>query len=333
MQISHFTMHNFTTFKRMLLLTSLALIFVAVLNISRHIYSLAVVEFALAIACLLCFFQFDKWINEKTIGRFSFAYSNALMMTLMYVTTVEGIDVTAYLWLSLVPFGAYMLNGLVWGVLLTGFYLTIASIILMLRLHISPEEADIESLFNIVGSVVTLWILTHSYTVANISSKKQLIELATLDSLTELKNRHAFYDSFEQNKQQAKSLVLIDLDFFKVINDTYGHDAGDYVLQKVAQVLAEKTSCGAGAFRLGGEEFAILLPNTNIEQANTIANSLISALRETVFVYQEQTIKVTASAGVANSSAGDTDLNKLMKQADECLYHAKQGGRDCVRGC
>ncbi len=333
MQISHFTTHNFATFKQILVLTAIALFMVSVLNMWRGIQTLAVAEALLASACALCYFRFNVWVNERTIGRFAFAYSNALMLMLMYITTVDGIHVTAYLWLSLVPFGSYMLNGLVWGVLMTGFYLTVASMILMTRLQVNPGNMVFDSLFNIVGSVVSLWILTHSYAVANLSSKKQLIAMATLDSLTGLQNRHAFYDNFEQSKQQAKSLMVIDLDFFKKINDTYGHDAGDYVLQKVAKVLDKKTPCGSNAFRLGGEEFAILLPNNSLEQAIEIANSLINTLRETVFVHQDQTIKVTASVGVATAPANDTDLNKLMKRADECLYHAKQSGRDRVVGC
>ncbi len=333
MQISHFTTHNFSTFKQILLLTSVALFMVSVLNMWRGIHTLSIAEALLASACALCYFRFNSWVNERTIARFSFIYSNALMMMLVYITTVEGIHVTAYLWLSIVPFGAYMLNGLVWGVLMTGFYLTVASMILMTRLQVNPENMVFDSLFNIVGSVVALWILTHSYAVANLSSKKQLIEMATLDSLTGLKNRHAFYDSFEREKEQEKSLMLIDLDFFKVINDTYGHDAGDYVLQKVAQILDDATPRETGAFRLGGEEFAILLPHQSLEQTINMANALIDTLRDTVFVYHKQTIKVTASVGVATASANDTDLNKLMKRADECLYHAKQGGRDCVVGC
>ncbi len=317
----------------MLLLTAIAFFVVSVMNAWRGIYVLAVAEVILALACVLCYARFEIWINEQTIGRFAFIYSNALMLMLMYIMTVDGIHVTAYLWLGIIPFGAYMLNGLWWGVLLTGFYLAIAFVTLMLRFHLTLEDIAFDLMFNIVGSVVALWILTHYYTVANLSSKKQLIEKATLDSLTGLKNRHAFYDSFELNKQQEKSLMLIDLDFFKKINDTYGHNAGDYVLQKVAEVLGKETPNGAGAFRLGGEEFAILLPNKNLQEAKLLANALITSLRETVFVYHEQTIKVTASVGVATASANDTNLDKLMKQADECLYHAKQGGRDCMRSC
>ncbi|MBS9779520.1 MAG: GGDEF domain-containing protein [Moraxellaceae bacterium] len=249
---------------------------------------------------------------------------------LVYGTTVENVSVTIYLWLSVIPFISYLLNGIFWGFALTTFYFGILSITFLNHFDNYAHQITIESSFNLLTSVTVLWILTHSYAVSNLIANKKLFNMAMKDSLTKLNNRHAFYEFFKQNKDKTKSLLIIDLDFFKKVNDNYGHDAGDCILQTVAELFHQHVSNKDCVFRLGGEEFAILLPNTELTEASKIAEKINETIKKYEFLYHNQSIKITVSIGVTYSRSSDDNLNTLMRQADTCLYYAKNNGRDCV---
>ncbi len=124
-------------------------------------------------------------------------------------------------------------------------------------------------------------------------------------------------------------LMAIDLDFFKTVNDTYGHDAGDYVLKYVADKLRKQEQNKVQVFRIGGEEFAILLPKFDLDKTVNVANELLTELSNEPIKYNDNIIKITASIGVAVSEE-ICDVDILMKQADDHLYKAKKTGRNRV---
>jgi diguanylate cyclase (GGDEF)-like protein len=154
--------------------------------------------------------------------------------------------------------------------------------------------------------------------------------------LTGLANRRAF--NAELGRQLARerryggecSLLLIDLDGFKEVNDTLGHAVGDLVLEAVANVLRERTRDPDLAARLGGDEFAVLLPSTDRRGAEVLALDLVQAIRE---LEVEAGASVTASVGVVCSGdlLGEPDEETLLVAADDAMYAAKRGGRDGYR--
>lgn len=162
---------------------------------------------------------------------------------------------------------------------------------------------------------------------------------ANYDGLTRLFNRSAFFDQGERlaelNKrhQQPLSMIQLDLDHFKSVNDTWGHHAGDRVLAHAASIISQALRKTDIAGRVGGEEFCILLPATSQAEAVTVAERIRRKLAEKeLLVGSHQTIKVTASLGVSSSEEkGDYQLDSLQSLADSRLYLAKQGGRNCVR--
>lgn len=167
------------------------------------------------------------------------------------------------------------------------------------------------------------------------ASQEHLRERATTDPLTRLKNRRAFDDIGERYFALAKrhrhdlAMVMLDVDHFKQINDTYGHSAGDRVLVNIAQTLTRGTRAGDTPARLGGEEFAVLLPNTNRAGATLLAERIRQALARSPLKLTSGAVQVTASIGVA-SVGGDApvSLDQLIEYADNRLYQAKQGGRN-----
>lgn len=157
---------------------------------------------------------------------------------------------------------------------------------------------------------------------------------ARTDGLTGLANRRAFDSCLDEkfaefaNQGEPFSLVLVDIDFFKKINDTYGHPAGDSVLREMARRLSDHLSDAFQVARFGGEEFAILLPGGLAETATQIDAVRIEIVQE-LFPTESESLKVTMSCGVAQVEPNER-IGKLVRRADEALYAAKLGGRNRV---
>ncbi len=171
--------------------------------------------------------------------------------------------------------------------------------------------------------------------IANARLFAQIRAQARTDTLTGVANRRAWEEEGSYLMAQAEragsplTLLLLDLDHFKQINDTYGHTAGDAVLQAVATCSAAVLRVGDRLGRLGGEEFGVLLPATPLEAALTVAQRVREAVARATLVTVGGPIRVTVSIGVS-STAGDLDLRTLIGRADTALYAAKAAGRNRV---
>ena len=156
-----------------------------------------------------------------------------------------------------------------------------------------------------------------------------------IDGLTQLANRTYFDEKLNemimlrQRYGDPFSLMMIDLDNFKLINDSYGHQAGDRILKGVA--LKIKASLRGSDFlaRFGGDEYAIILIKTDIKSATEVAWKLCEEVRGSRFFLDDAALALTLSIGVAEACGDDNDAS-LLKRADESLYRAKAGGRNCV---
>jgi diguanylate cyclase (GGDEF)-like protein len=171
--------------------------------------------------------------------------------------------------------------------------------------------------------------------------EEKLRELAVTDNLTGALNRHGFGEiaenAFLVSKRYSRplSILMIDADHFKDINDNYGHDAGDRVLIRFSSVVSETLRSTDVLCRYGGEEFLALLPETTFEEAAILADRLLSALRTTeVRIGDHVTVRFTVSIGVASLTPEVQDLASVIQRADEALYKAKKEGRDrwCAAG-
>ena len=167
--------------------------------------------------------------------------------------------------------------------------------------------------------------------------EEQLQHLAYRDQLTDLPNRFLFHDRLEQALEQARrretnvAVMYVDLDRFKVVNDTLGHTVGDQLLQIVARRLRDVLRADDTIARLGGDEFGVILPEVRkIEDTGNVARKLIGALREPISVGGHE-LHVTASAGIAMFPSDGTDVVTLIKHADAALYRSKDLGRNNVQ--
>lgn len=167
--------------------------------------------------------------------------------------------------------------------------------------------------------------------------KQQLQKMARYDQLTGLCNRRWFEEQLQQEFERAHrydrdmSLLMIDLDHFKHVNDTFGHDAGDRVLEEVGTILSEETRDPDVPGRYGGEEFAVFLPETDPTEAHKTAERIRSTLADQTFRSEdEQEFQVTCSIGIAGRREDMNEFTDLVKSADNCLYEAKDSGRNRI---
>ena len=166
--------------------------------------------------------------------------------------------------------------------------------------------------------------------------RHMLRELAHTDELTQLNNRRQFEFIAEQKIHQwpqfkSICLLMFDVDFFKRINDSYGHDIGDQVLQKIAEIARKEMRRDDVLARFGGEEFVALLPETTLDDAMMIATRLRQKIEaNTVCIGNNIKLNFTISIGVSQLNPEDIDLHLLIKEADVALYRAKQNGRNQV---
>ena len=164
-----------------------------------------------------------------------------------------------------------------------------------------------------------------------VSMQRELIRLAATDFLTGVLNRRAFFEKAQELCARAEiggvlSTIMFDIDYFKRINDSYGHSAGDEALRGIAREVSKE---GATVGRLGGEEFAILLEGVPLSRAVEIAESLRLRLQELEVSIGEKKISLTCSFGVSQWQADDT-IDVLLGRADVALYKAKTDGRNRI---
>ncbi|MCB1198277.1 MAG: diguanylate cyclase [Deltaproteobacteria bacterium] len=165
---------------------------------------------------------------------------------------------------------------------------------------------------------------------------KELYRLATVDGLTQILNKNFFQSKLIEEFSRAKrydrdlSFILMDLDHFHKLNNTYGHLAGDFILRNVASLISRNLRKEDYFGRYGGEEFAIILPEIIIDNAMILAEKLRSIVEHANFTFEGERISVTASIGVSTVLDEIGNENELVKKADEALYEAKASGRNAV---
>lgn len=183
------------------------------------------------------------------------------------------------------------------------------------------------------GERAVIWVTT------NITERhrlqEQLKSLAEHDDLTGVSNRRKLMKELEERLQETRrygtalALLLLDIDYFKSINDAHGHLVGDQVLRELVSILSDNIREPDLLARFGGEEFAVLMPNTSVEQAEKAAERLREAVSRHRFNKEGKTVRLTISLGVSICRSDDPDITRILQRADSALYEAKEQGRNC----
>lgn len=181
------------------------------------------------------------------------------------------------------------------------------------------------------------FIETLRHHLSLIIEKQRLFEQAITDGLTRLYLRRFFLATLEKEISRSKRyqlevcVVLLDIDHFKVFNDTYGHQAGDYVLRETAQRIMESIRSVDTPGRYGGEEMAVILPQTGIKDGFVVAERIRKSIEGAEYTFKNDSMRVTASLGITALHLRDVSLEEMIEEADKALYVAKSKGRNQVR--
>ena len=189
--------------------------------------------------------------------------------------------------------------------------------------------------------LITRWVVRFQEIVNEknreiLREKKMIEEIAYLDPLTSLLNRRAMNKELKKSfnlaccNKETFSVIIGDIDFFKRINDKYGHIAGDMVIKKIADILSDNIKSYDYVSRWGGEEFLILLNYCNTDEALGVLNRIIDLIRDTDIIFENEPISCTLSFGLASYSHSFSSVDELIKKADKNLYDAKISGRNKI---
>lgn len=202
--------------------------------------------------------------------------------------------------------------------------------------EVDKSVVDWFQFMNIAINFTAIGLLGYGLRTSSMRAEAEMEQLAITDSLTGLYNRRKMYEliSMEQTRlrRSGKSFVLVitDIDLFKVINDRYGHDAGDSVLKEVSGLMKQTLRHQDLLSRWGGEEFILLLPETNISGANKVIEVLREVIASHQFKYHTKNFNITMTFGMALFD-GSQSVEMVLKQADLLLYKGKESGRNCVK--
>lgn len=202
---------------------------------------------------------------------------------------------------------------------------------------IPPAHIKIINYVNIGIAFASIGIITYYFRLATLSLEHELELLAHTDSLTGLYNRRRMLELLEQQtamfsrNQSLFTLIFVDIDHFKRFNDNHGHSCGDHVLTETASLMKKNLRKGDVLARWGGEEFLIMLPDTDINGARIMAEKIRKVVENEHFVIDGENFSVTMTFGLAQHVLGGP-IEETLKRADNALYDGKEAGRNCVMG-
>ncbi len=213
----------------------------------------------------------------------------------------------------------------------------VGTILTVVGYFLSPEgDVPIVAIINRGLALFAIWSVA-IVSFIHLKALDRLEPLARRDQLTNLYNRHYFSSEIVQQinlwrrHQQPLSVLILDVDFFKNINDSYGHITGDYTLQTLASIFLKHVRDVDTVARIGGEEFAILLPSTAINGAMNMAERIRLSVEAYEFKYESFEFSLTVSIGVTEITDESWSVIEFLKKADEMLYKAKKTGRNrCI---
>ena len=317
----------------LLIITFLSGLLFAWINIGRANYPVAVVELLMAGYSMILLLALR---HARRIERWILAYLLPFFTVMMIALAAPRSTLNVFIWVLLIPLVAHLLLGRRNGLAMSVFYITVAALIFLWRFHDNAEVMQPVIISNI--SVLTLCILvfSHVYEITREQSEARLVAQAQTDPLTGLPNRAGFQQAFEREKLRCRraqtplSLVMLDLDHFKQVNDSHGHAGGDQALEHVAGLLRECLRGMDVVARLGGEEFCLLLSDTDGDRAFAVADKLRHKLEETPLHFAGAEVTLTLSGGIAEYGVDGERLDDLSRIADRKLYRVKADGRNRI---
>jgi diguanylate cyclase (GGDEF)-like protein len=209
------------------------------------------------------------------------------------------------------------------------------TLLAVLAFYIETEE---EWTQRIEAKQMVLTEMVEHYALTLVNSRlRETLRLESIhDPLTELYNRRHMEEALVREIRRARrhdtpvSILMLDIDHFKTFNDTYGHEAGDIILQELGALLQRNIRGGDIACRYGGEEFLLILPDTSLRTATQRAEEILKQIRTLTIAYQDTSLHITTSIGISALPTHGQEIQPIIHAADAALYQAKDNGRNQV---
>ncbi len=327
-------------------------------GIIPDLFAIVIANSVNTLALCALYFGVRQFLKQKTSGAhiaLIFALPLAVALTLSYFTFVQNnivirSTVMSGMTISLMAATAYLLfyrsdRNVRRSHWFTGSIFVLFALFQILRLipffmllRMAPTVAN-DLLVVLPLMAASIYGILWTAGISLMITERLVVELqhtATHDFLTTTLNRRAAHAQLEAEVARARqqrvplSILLLDVDHFKAINDRYGHEAGDAVLVTLVERLHSVSHVAEGVGRWGGEEFLMILPSTPLESAYESAKRVNSLIADTAFTVEGTPIHCSVSIGVASSTPDRADVNDLLRRADRALYHAKRAGRNRV---
>lgn len=289
---------------------------------------------------LIAYFVFSKYNNITLSSAISF-YSLCILM--LYLVFTGGVENTGPLWIYIIPPVSLFFHGLKRGLVeIIVFIIFCAAIMFIPTDFVLHTVYSIEFKLRLIYSFLTITFLSALYEYSRnkayhytLELSKKYQELAHVDALTQLSNRRDALVLLKREQSRAArskeklSIILCDVDYFKKVNDLYGHNAGDAVLIELAKIFTSSIREQDCVARWGGEEFLFILPGTVAENAYHLAEKVLRNVRSNLVNYKGENISVTVSMGIEQSN-GNRTIDEIISSADKYLYQAKNSGRNQI---
>ncbi len=325
--------HRRSLMRTLFLVTAVALILFGFLQILNQNFLLATGEF---VASGLLFFGRRRIDSAPNLERWVYGYLIFVFCFALLVLVVPGASATAYVWILMIPVLSYLLLGKRSGFRLSAPFLVAGCLVYALTVESFTGVIAFINLLNLSLCAALMLAFVHIYETRREEAEMKLFMMAQTDALTGLANRASFHSTLSRTIAECVrsgsefALVIMDVDHFKRINDTMGHDAGDRALSHVGKLLRERLRITDAVGRLGGEEFGLILRDVKPDDSHELMEELRERIAASEVRYGEAAIHLTASFGIAHFPEHGRSAETLYRVADRCLYSGKQAGRNTV---
>jgi len=288
------------------------------------------------VLCALLFFGVWRLKVTPNLQQWIYVYLVCLFSFFIVIMVLPEASIAAFAWVLMMPVLSYLLLGKYEGMILSIPFMMAGCITYYSYLGSVGNARTLIDLLNMVMCALLMLAFVHLYEVRREEAEQRLVDMAQTDALTGLANRSSFQSTLVRTIAESErngtgfALVIMDIDHFKMVNDTMGHDAGDLVLASIGHCLRERLRSTDFVARLGGEEFGVILRDVRPGMAYDLIEELRQRIASQKLVYGDASIRVTACFGIAQWPENGRDAETLFRVADRCLYRGKRAGRNCV---
>ncbi len=325
--------HRRSLMRLLFLITGLSLVVFAFLQLLNGFWWVATIELC---ASALLLFGMVRLRTSPHLQQWIYGYLVTLFSFFLVIILLPEASVSAFVWVLMMPVLAYLLLGKHEGLILSVPFMIVGCVVYFIHLGSIGSAHVMIDLLNMVFCGALMLTFVHMYEIRREEAEQRLVTLAQTDALTGLANRSSFQHKLSRTIAECErsgtgfALVIMDIDHFKMVNDSMGHDAGDHVLRNLGQCLLERLRMTDSVGRLGGEEFGLILRDVRPADAFELMDALRQRIADSELVYGESRIRVTASFGIAQWPDHGRQAEELFRVADRCLYSGKRAGRNRV---